>query len=258
MLLHIREIGLSQQKFGCHGSHHLPFYKNFTFRDFNGNKCSWKSLLLHEPAQKFVALASSKSMLNKKHNRLQDHDVKQENNEYAEEEKKQECFNCAYSFYGTGYNSQWNCLQYSLPTYYCNRNCYENNAYNSSNNNTNVCSYKKHFEDDKMITNSPSMRINNTITTNIQLRRTQWRPYTRQTSSMPFSKLKTPVTDAILALDRWGGYLIGIGGDSGIAGGAGSDGGGINCSKYRSGESCRPFLSIRFYGEFSHFICLPQ
>ncbi|KAL9190572.1 hypothetical protein ACHAXT_000278 [Thalassiosira profunda] len=51
---------------------------------------------------------------------------------------------------------------------------------------------------------------NNLHDNNIQLQRQCWRHYTRQ--SIPFSELKTPHIDAILAVDRWGSYLIGVGG----------------------------------------------
>ncbi|KAL3815848.1 hypothetical protein ACHAXA_002264 [Cyclostephanos tholiformis] len=53
-----------------------------------------------------------------------------------------------------------------------------------------------------------------------------WRPYGRR--MIPFSKLRTPLLDAILAIDRWGGFLIGVG--------SGDD------------DSRCPYLSIKFYG----------
>ena len=66
-------------------------------------------------------------------------------------------------------------------------------------------------------------------------RRKIWRPYTQNT--IQFSKLNTPHSVAILAMDQWGGYTIGVAGSS--------DG--------RSSDSSsvllrRPLLSLQFYG----------
>jgi hypothetical protein len=77
-----------------------------------------------------------------------------------------------------------------------------------------------------------------------------WRPYTQQT--IPFSKLNTPHSVAILAMDQWGGYSIGMA--------ATADGGGGSCNnrdgrrRRRGGEPSlsallrRPSLSLNFYG----------
>ena len=94
-------------------------------------------------------------------------------------------------------DSQWNALQYASPTYN------DNNA--------------------------------ESLDFDIQLLHKQtWRTYTQQ-QKIPFSKLKTPISDAILALDRFGGYLIGIGG------------GGSNSSHDDRGGNCA-HLMIKFYG----------
>lgn len=79
---------------------------------------------------------------------------------------------------------------------------------------------------------SPTYHVN--TDENIKWHRNFWRPYTRQ--SIPFSKLKTPHSDAILAVDRWGGYLIGIGG------GDVEDMG-------QSKRGMHPHLLIKFYGK---------
>ena len=62
-------------------------------------------------------------------------------------------------------------------------------------------------------------------------RLTKWRPYTRQT--IRFSKLQTPHSVAILSIDQWGGFSIGVdkdGRDRGVA------------------SVRRPTLSLKFYG----------
>jgi hypothetical protein len=69
---------------------------------------------------------------------------------------------------------------------------------------------------------------------NIQLHKQLWRSYTKQ--SIPFSQLKTPLSDAILAMDRWGSYMIGVGG------------GDLTRRNDSKGGIC-PLLSLKFYGE---------
>jgi hypothetical protein len=55
---------------------------------------------------------------------------------------------------------------------------------------------------------------------------------------IPFSKMKTPVSDAILAIDRSGGYLIGVGGED------------VHLRKKGVRRDCpHPRLSLKFYGE---------
>ena len=68
----------------------------------------------------------------------------------------------------------------------------------------------------------------------ILYRRKTWRPYTQQT--IQFSKLNTPHSVAILAMDQWGGYSIGVTG-------VGSCGVGSGDPSLR-----RPSLSLQFYG----------
>jgi hypothetical protein len=150
----------------------------------------------------------------------------------------------------TNTSSQWNALQYSAPTYYY------DTAIEATNNHDDA-SLKDDDDDDVVAsssspTSSSSISIkngssnnnnnNSSINNTNQLLHTiqTWRPYTRR--SIPFSKLCTPYSDAILALDRWGGYLIGVGSGSGGCGGCGG--------RIDNGEDSmtHPYLSIKFYG----------
>eukprot|EP01082_Thalassiosira_pseudonana_P011378 g9802.t1 g9802 contig4:612452-614416(-) len=74
---------------------------------------------------------------------------------------------------------------------------------------------------------------------NIQLHKQLWRSYTKQ--SIPFSQLKTPLSDAILAMDRWGSYMIGVGG-------------GDLTRRNDSKGGVRPLLSLKFYAIVSPLI----
>ena len=65
-------------------------------------------------------------------------------------------------------------------------------------------------------------------------RRKIWRPYTQQT--IQFSKLNTPHSVAILAMDEWGGYAIGVAGMCSSGAGRGDS------------SLLRPSLSLQFYG----------
>lgn len=69
-----------------------------------------------------------------------------------------------------------------------------------------------------------------------------WRPYTQQT--IQFSKLKTPHSAAILAMNQWGGYSIGV-----VAGNSNSSdlGRGDNNDNMMSSVR-RPSLTLNFYG----------
>ena len=99
-------------------------------------------------------------------------------------------------------NAKWNALQFSSPTYY----------YDPSNHTSVVGDgYKDVIK---------------------KYKRKAWRPYTKQ--RIPFSYLKTPMTDAILALDRSGSHLIGIGGRD------------LGCRLEFAGR--HPKLSLKFYG----------
>ncbi|KAL7548518.1 hypothetical protein ACHAWF_011803 [Thalassiosira exigua] len=69
--------------------------------------------------------------------------------------------------------------------------------------------------------------------------RRRWRPYARR--SVPFRHLQTPLSDAILALDRLGDYMIGIGPCNIHEGGLDDAGG---CAK----GGRRPRLAVKFYG----------
>ena len=71
------------------------------------------------------------------------------------------------------------------------------------------------------------------ITTNNKSSRQCWRTYTQQ--QIPFSKLQTPHSDAILALDRWGAYMVGIGTS--------------RIRDYDRSKGLYPHLSIKFYGK---------
>ncbi len=66
-------------------------------------------------------------------------------------------------------------------------------------------------------------------------RRKSWRPYTLQT--IQFSKLKTPHSVAILAMDQWGGYSIGVT--------AGMDGSVVGRGDL---SLLQPYLSLKYYG----------
>lgn len=128
----------------------------------------------------------------------------------------------------TNASSQWNALQYSAPTYYHNTDL---------NNNPIASSTSASIGTTNGISNNNSSSNVNQLLHTIQT----WRPYTRR-RSIPFSKLCTPYSDAILALDRMGGYLIGVGGGGGGSGGSDDDD--------DDGEDSMtpPYLSIKFYG----------
>ena len=72
--------------------------------------------------------------------------------------------------------------------------------------------------------------------TNLSLSKKQtWKQYTKQ--SIPFSKLQTPITDAILSLSRYGSYLIGVG----------SVPQNITVTSHPIYKTC-PHLMMKFYG----------
>lgn len=123
-----------------------------------------------------------------------------------DEKKQTERYACldrlAVPIHPSSANSKWNALQYSAPTYYY-----------DPNNRTSIVG--DGYED--VIK---------------KYKRKAWRPYTKQ--RIPFSYLKTPITDAILALDRSGSHLIGIGGRD------------LSCRLECAGR--HPKLSIKFYG----------
>ena len=171
--------------------------------------------------------------------------------------------------------AHWDCLQYSSPTYYYHydndgvddKN--QNNSHNKndgnrerelnnvpqqeSNNISNECNdgssnRNEHSNNNDTHTNNNLITNDNNRNNNnlIQLHKKEWRPFTKK-ECIPFSKLQTPTSDAILAMDRFGSFLIGIGG--GIA---------VNRDVTRSTFGARaanssrkhlPHLSLRFYGE---------
>jgi hypothetical protein len=59
----------------------------------------------------------------------------------------------------------------------------------------------------------------------------------RKKQVIPFSKLKTPVMDAILGINKSGGYLIGVGGAD------------LNARRDKPRGVCVPKLMLKFYGE---------
>jgi len=78
-------------------------------------------------------------------------------------------------------------------------------------------------------------RYSNPLLTANQSNKQTWKPNTKQ--SIPFSKLQTPITDAILALSRFGSYLIGVG----------SIPQGVNVTSHPIYKTC-PHLILKFYG----------
>lgn len=127
--------------------------------------------------------------------------------------------------------AHWDCLQFSSPTYYC-----SDSHGNTTRGISNLHAAKP---------NSKSISISKSCI-NLKLHRKEWRPYTRQ-QRIPFSKLKTPMRDAILAMDRFGSYLIGIGTN---------ESGNIKTNQFLSDVSISqpivariPRLSLKFYGE---------
>ena len=69
-----------------------------------------------------------------------------------------------------------------------------------------------------------------------------WRPYTQQT--IQFSKLKTPHSAAILAMNQWGGYSVGV-----VAGNSNSsDRGRAGDNNNMMSSLRRPSLTLNFYG----------
>ena len=125
-----------------------------------------------------------------------------------DEKKQNERYACldrlAVPIHPSSANSKWNALQYSSPTYY-----YDPNS----------CTSIVGDGYEEMIK---------------KYKRKAWRPYTKQ--RIPFSYLKTPITDAILALDRSGSHLIGIGGRD------------LGSRLESAGGALHPKLSIKFYG----------
>ena len=73
------------------------------------------------------------------------------------------------------------------------------------------------------------------LSTASQSNKQTWKQYTKQ--QIPFSKLQTPITDAILSLSRFGSYLIGVG----------SVPQGIDVTSHPIYKTC-PRLIIKFYG----------
>ena len=174
-------------------------------------RVSWKSQILHEP----ISAASN--------SRREKLDV--DGSKYANLEAT---LRLPVHIQSSTFNSQWYAMQYSSPTYY-----------KTSNNNNN-----NNGSSDIMQQYTNNQQQNKDIIP--QSHRLAWRPYTQQ--RIPFSKLQTPHSDAILALDRWGGYLIGVGSGV-ISEGIDRDNvrGSLSSRKLVKGVVC-PHLSIKFYG----------
>ena len=166
-------------------------------------RVSWKSQILHEPI----------SASNNRREKLDDDDESKYANLDATLRLPVHPTSSSTS------NSQWYAMQYSSPTYY-----------EASNHNNSTSDMQQYTKDQQQ---------NNDIIH--QSHRLAWRPYTKQ--RIQFSKLQTPHSDAILALDRWGGYLIGVG-SGGISEGASTT---SRRSDLDRGMIC-PHLSIKFYG----------
>lgn len=73
--------------------------------------------------------------------------------------------------------------------------------------------------------------------------RWNWRPYA--VHSVPFSQLGTPMTDAILALDRTGSYMMSLGGGRAYSSIDNQERGDQH---YLPTQVCHPVLALRFYG----------
>jgi len=87
----------------------------------------------------------------------------------------------------------------------------------------------------KAVPNIHDERYNLLLLTASQSKKQTWKQYTKQ--QIPFSKLQTPITDAILALSRFGSYLIGVGGVPQ----------GIDVTSHPIYKTC-PHLIMKFYG----------
>jgi len=85
------------------------------------------------------------------------------------------------------------------------------------------------------VPNNHDKRYTNLLQTATQSNKQTWKQYTKQ--SIPFSKLQTPITDAILALSRYGSYMIGVGGVPQ----------GITITSHPIYKTC-PHLILKFYG----------
>ena len=198
----------SHKKSNIKGSDHSSLPMLLHLREigrYTRRRVSWKSQILHEPI----------SASNNRREKLGDDDE----NKYANLDATLRL--PVHPTSSSTSNSQWYAMQYSSPTYY-----------KTSNNNNNSSS-------DMMQQHTNNQQQNNDIIH--QSHRLAWRPYTKQ--RIQFSKLQTPHSDAILALDRWGGYLIGVG-SGGISEGASTT---PRRSDLDRGMIC-PHLSIKFYG----------
>ena len=192
-------------RLGRCNTQHIPFINNVDSLDANGRYASWMNLLLHQPTY-----SPRNNLKIGKHNN---------NINHTADERKENDDEIASHNQGHANNA---IRRLRVPIQ--NRHGALNNDdedgqyyYNASKSTTEEeCSVYKHKS---------------------------WRPYTQQT--IQFSKLKTPHSAAILAMNQWGGYSVGV-----VAGNSNSSGRG------RAGDSNdnimasvrRPSLTLNFYG----------
>ena len=205
VLLHIREIGLSSRLGRCN-TQHIPFINNVDSLDANGRYVSWMNLLLHQPTY-----SPTRNLKIGKHNNNINHtaDERKENDdEIVSDDQGQHANNAIIRRLRVPIQNRHGALN----------NDEEDGQYyfNASKSTTEEeCSVYKHKS---------------------------WRPYTQQT--IQFSKLKTPHSAAILAMNQWGGYSIGV-----VAGNSSSSdrGRGDNNDNIMASVR-RPSLTLNFYG----------
>jgi hypothetical protein len=204
VLLHIREIGLSSRLGRCNNTQHIPFINNVDSLDANGRYASWMNLLLHQPTY-----SPRKNLkIGKPNNINHTADERKENDdEIASDDQGQQHANNAIR-------------RLRVPIH--NRHALNNNDedgqqyyYNTSTSTT---------EEEGSVYKHKS-----------------WRPYTQQT--IQFSRLKTPHSAAILAMNQWGGYSIGV-----VAGNSISSDRGRGDNNNMMSSVRRASLTLNFYG----------
>ena len=95
--------------------------------------------------------------------------------------------------------------------------------------------FQQSISSSNSVPNNHDERYTNLQSTAGQSNKQTWKQYTKQ--SIPFSKLQTPITYAILALSQYGSFLIGVG----------SIPQDINVTSHPIYKTC-PHLMLKFYG----------